>query len=54
MKLETKHYITLELNDRENLLCQAKQMDEEISREDFIDYIEGLLNAAVDLINKSE
>ncbi len=50
MNLETKHYVTLELNDRENLLYKVKQIGEEISSEEFIDYIEKLLNEAVDLL----
>lgn len=52
MKLETKYYIDLDLKDRETILIKAFDIDQGISRDEFIDYIEGLMNNAIDLMNK--
>ena len=49
MKLETRHYVELELEDKETLLANALGIDDKISRVEFIDYIEELLNLAIDL-----
>ena len=45
MKLIKKHYIKMQLEDKETLLKNALDIDQGISREEFVEYIDGLLNS---------
>ena len=45
MKIIKRHYIELELEDAETLLKNALDIDEGISRGEFVDYIEGMMNS---------
>lgn len=44
MKLIKKYYIELQDEDKENLICCARGIDQDISADDFIEKIESLLN----------
>lgn len=50
MKLVTKHYIELSAQDKTELLVNARDISQGISAEEFVDYVELLLNRVVDLL----
>jgi len=46
MKLVKKYYIELDVFDKELLLKNARDISQGISAEDFVEYIESLINSA--------
>jgi len=50
MKLTIKRYINLEESEKRKLIENALEIDQEMSRDEFVDYIELLLSIAVDLV----
>jgi len=47
MNTVSKHYIDLSKADRENLLFAARDVDQGTSAEEYIDFIEAMLNEAL-------
>jgi len=54
MRLETKQYIHLDDADKHGLITAARGIDQTLSADEYIDYIETVISRAVDLLELNE
>ena len=50
MKLQTKRYVHLSDIEKQDIISNARNVDQEISSDEFIEYIELVISRAVDLV----
>lgn len=51
MKVQTRRFITLDDADRCELVRKAKDIDQGLSTDEYIDYIETFISRVVDLLD---